>query len=480
MTVKAVFFDMGGTIDTFWYSPEMRLQATPGLQQLLSRAGINLHLTDEQLYELVISGLDHYHQWRLKTFEELPPKQLWCQYILAGYPDNFYQLDSIAEDLMVWIETRYYQRKMRPEIPSVLEALRNMGVKIGLISNVNSRGQVPLNLDQYGIRHYFDPIVLSSEYGRRKPDPAIFHYAARLAHSPTSECIYIGDRISRDIVGAKRAGFHLAIQIRHDFDHGEKDEGAEPDMVINRMTGLLEILRKETIQQSDQIKADGTASKQIRAFIFDMDGVLYFREQRGERITAFLNELGLNGDNISLPQVEALRQQAFTGLMNFDQYHEAILRLHGVTEPELIDRGLQIIREENRTIQYFNGCREVLRTLKENKYYLGIITDTVLPLHVKLKRLEDGGFGDVWDSIISSREVGFHKPDPRIYQEALNQLGITSGQAVFVGHKTSELDGARAVGMVTVAFNYDETADADFYIEKFSDLLELPLMVPQQ
>ena len=69
--------------------------------------------------------------------------------------------------------------------------------------------------------------MLSSEYGRRKPDPAIFHYAARLAKVPTSECIYIGDRIARDVVGAKRAGFHMAIQIAHDFQHGEQDEGAQ-------------------------------------------------------------------------------------------------------------------------------------------------------------------------------------------------------------------------------------------------------------
>jgi putative hydrolase of the HAD superfamily len=81
-----------------------------------------------------------------------------------------------------------------------------MGYKIGLISNVTSLGQVPLNLTQYAIKGYFNPIVLSIEYGRRKPDPAIFHYAARLANSPTSECVYIGDRVARDILGSKRTG----------------------------------------------------------------------------------------------------------------------------------------------------------------------------------------------------------------------------------------------------------------------------------
>jgi FMN phosphatase YigB (HAD superfamily) len=98
------------------------------------------------------------------------------------------------------------------------------------------------------------------------------------------------------------------------------------------------------------------------------------------------------------------------------------------------------------------------------------------PLHVKINKLERGGFGNLWDSIISSLEVGVQKPDPKIYQLALQQLGITSNQAVFVGHKAIELEGARNVGMKTVAFNYDKDAKADYYIKKFSDLVNLPVM----
>ena len=97
------------------------------------------------------------------------------------------------------------------------------------------------------------------------------------------------------------------------------------------------------------------------------------------------------------------------------------------------------------------------------------MTDTAQPLHVKINKLERGGIGHLWDSIIPSSEVGVQKPDPQIYQLALQQLGVTSDQAVFVGHKSTELEGARNVGMKTVAFNYDPDAKADFYIKEFSD-----------
>ena len=68
------------------------------------------------------------------------------------------------------------------------------------------------------------------------------------------------------------------------------------------------------------------------------------------------------------------------------------------------------------------------------------------------------------------------KPDPRIYGAAMQQLGVTSDQVVFVGHKPSELDGAHAVGMKTIAFNYEKNAQADFYIQQFPELLKLPVI----
>ena len=316
MTVKTVFFDMGGTIDTFWYTPEMRLQQTAGLQHLLRFHGIDLHLSDEQLYKLVTDGLARYHQWRLGTLEELPVSVVWRKYILGDCTDSFPQLEVIADNLMVWIETQYYRRQMRPEIPAVLAEIQKRGYKIGLISNVTSRGQVPLNLSQYRIKDYFNPIVLSSEYMRRKPDPAIFHYAARLSNSPTGECIYIGDRISRDVLGARRAGFKLAIQIRHDFIHGESDDGATPDLILNNMTELLDVLDRDARAQKE-IQAEESPENQIRAVLFDADGVLYYRKNKDQEFNAFLKQYGSPGKYVADSEINPFRHQAFIGQITF-------------------------------------------------------------------------------------------------------------------------------------------------------------------
>jgi len=476
MNIQAVFFDMGGTIDTYRYTRELRLEKTPHIQGHLLSVGIHLGLSNEKLFEAISAGLARYHAWSLESLEELPPQCVWGEYILSEFSVDRETLDTIAEDLMCYIETSFYERKMRPEVPAVLEAIKNIGLKIGLISNVNSLGQVPTNLTEYKLRGYFDPVVLSSEYGRRKPDPAIFHHAARLANLPTSHCVHVGDRIARDVLGARRAGFGLTIRIKHDFEHGECDEGATPDYDIENMTELLDILQIERDRVTPVSKPASGAPCPIRALLFDAGDLLYYRPERGKFFTEFLDELGLNSEENYGRERYLLRQQAYRGEMDQEEYQREILSLYGIAEPEQVARGLKAMKKDENNVHFFEGVKETLLTLKEEGYLLGIVTDTANPLHAKLNWFERGGFGHVWDAITSSLDVGVRKPDPKIYCAALEQLGVTVEQTIFLGHKKSELEGARNVGMKTIAFNYDEDALADYYVEKFADILGVPLL----
>jgi HAD superfamily hydrolase (TIGR01509 family) len=150
--------------------------------------------------------------------------------------------------------------------------------------------------------------------------------------------------------------------------------------------------------------------------------------------------------------------------------------MYGITRPEQLARGKQALIDDDANVAFFEGVPETLLALKERGFLLGIVTDTANSISAKLSWFERGGFGHVWDSIISSMDIGTRKPDPRIYQAALQQLGLTPDQAVFVGHRVSELAGARAVGMQTIAFNYDQDASADYFIGQFSDILKVPVL----
>jgi putative hydrolase of the HAD superfamily len=472
MTIRAVFFDMGGTIETFWYTPELRLRATPELRQRLHEAGIDLPHDDRQLYEVINNGWESYHKQSIITMQELPPERVWREFIFPGYPVDKEKLAAAAEELMILLELNFFQRQIRPEVPGVLEEIRGSGYKLGLISNVCSQGQVIRSLKAYGLLDYFDPVVLSSQYGRRKPDPAIFHYAARLAHVPTSQCLYVGDRIARDIVGARRAGYKYAVQIVNEFDHGEKDEGAKSDAVIHRMTGLLDFIQTHKTDR----RFETGRSRRIRALLFDAGDILYFRPNRGQHFKTFLDKVGVIERDLPTEEENNLKAQAYHGQIPQDQYREGLLQLYGVTEPLLVEAGKEALEKDENNIEVFPGVPETLRQLKNAGFLLAVVTDTAVPIHVKLAWFEKGGFGDIWDSVISSREIGVQKPDRVIFQAALEQLGVAKEEAAFIGHSPEELEGARVLGMKTIAFNCDEQVQADLYIEKFEDLLEASIL----
>ncbi len=71
MGIQAVFFDMGGTLERVWYTPEQRLQAASGLRQCLLSGGIDLGLGEKDFYELVSIGYKRYHHWSVNLMDEL-------------------------------------------------------------------------------------------------------------------------------------------------------------------------------------------------------------------------------------------------------------------------------------------------------------------------------------------------------------------------------------------------------------------------
>ncbi len=371
MTIQAVFFDMGGTIETFWYSRESRLRATPGLRQRLLSAGIELPWTDEQLYEVVATGLERYHQRSLVSLDELPPARVWREFVFADHAVDPLRLEAAGEDLMLYVETRFYERAMRPESPEVLDAIRRMGLKIGLISNVCSHGQVPLCLNEYGLRSFFDPVVLSSEYGRRKPDPSIFHYAARLAETPTSACAYVGDRVSRDIKGSRAAGYGLSVQIRHDFRHNEDDQGPAPDETIDSLAELVEILRREQSPQAQRSRPRPDPNLRVRALLFDAGDILYRRPAKGRCLAEFLTARGLNVKDVPVEVVRSLREGAYRGELGQEQYRRALLGLYGVIDSAAVEQGMRALEQDDQSVRIIDGVAETLIRLKARGYLSG-------------------------------------------------------------------------------------------------------------
>lgn len=473
MALKAVFFDIGGTIDTFCYTRELRIDNAGLVRNCLRQAGIDLPMDDAQIADSITGGAAAYVKWNMETNIELKPAEIWSRYFLKDATIPAARLEPVGEELAFLYETRLYTRVLRPEAPAVLEAIRALGLKIGCISNTQSLRQVPYNLAEYGISQYFDPVVLSSSYGRRKPDPAIFYYAARLGGVPTGACMYVGDRINRDILGAQRAGFRATVQIVHPYDSGETDEGAVPDAVITNLADLLPIIAAEL--EKDRRLGEPRSGRRVKAVFFDAGDILYHRPHRDRHLKHFLQAKTLNPRPDFETEKHRLREQAYAGKLPRRKYYEQVIQLYGLVSPEDIASGAQAMRADDNTVEIFDGAAETIRELKARGFILGIITDTALPTSKKLGWFDRDGFGRLWDIVISSKEMGVRKPAPCMYEEALAQASVRPDQAVFVGHKPSELDGARAVGMHTIALNYEPGSQADLYIDDIRSLTSAAL-----
>jgi putative hydrolase of the HAD superfamily len=89
----------------------------------------------------------------------------------------------------------------------------------------------------------------------------------------------------------------------------------------------------------------------------------------------------------------------------------------------------------------------------KKKYKLGLITNT-LPETKKeniMKLLCEAGIGEYFDQILVSSELGFGKPDPRIFHLMLNMLDVKPEESVMIGNTIStDIFGGNRIGMQTI------------------------------
>lgn len=92
-----------------------------------------------------------------------------------------------------------------------------------------------------------------------------------------------------------------------------------------------------------------------------------------------------------------------------------------------------------------------LAALKDRGLRLGLISNLSLLPHKVREDLEALGIAPYLDAETFSSEVGYRKPDARIFRHALGLLGEDPSHAVFVGDRLNDdVVGAQAVGMRTI------------------------------
>ena len=249
--IKAVIFDMGGVIHTMRFTREQALLYAEETIAFLKEHGITIADTPEAFIDALREADEVRKRHNKRTGKELPPLESWADIYLAKYGVTQAQIFPIADELALrWSRDRGEDIVRLGLFPTVQE-LRSMGMRMGIISNTQSRSFVPWQLSKYGVSLYFEYVLLSSVCGLRKPDPAIFDLCANSMGLEKHELAYVGDTVSRDVIGVRDAGWAVMIRLLHPEATQEtlareqalEQNGYSPDYTIHALSEIPAIIR---------------------------------------------------------------------------------------------------------------------------------------------------------------------------------------------------------------------------------------------
>lgn len=106
-----------------------------------------------------------------------------------------------------------------PDVIETLDELRSRGFRLGVISNFAD--SLPRILKAKGLAPYFDPMIVSTEVGLEKPDPAIFRLALERSGLPADQVLYVGDHEINDVYAPGLVGIDAVRILRYDYHEGE-------------------------------------------------------------------------------------------------------------------------------------------------------------------------------------------------------------------------------------------------------------------
>jgi putative hydrolase of the HAD superfamily len=233
--LRAVLFDWGDTLMQWEWDDEL-LEAghRAGLDAIgrsdLAAGGL-VTARFRELYEPLFS--------QAGTLEELEYPGL-VRELLAHFG-----VEPTDDELDAYLEAEHTAwsaaRQLGATTHALLESLRSRGLKLGIVSNALDPG--PLlhrDLADTGVAERVDFAVFSSEFGFRKPHPAIFERALSALEVDAAEALFVGDRLYEDVRGASEAGMKTvqALWFRAD----EHPKGGEPDYQAFTQFDILNIV----------------------------------------------------------------------------------------------------------------------------------------------------------------------------------------------------------------------------------------------
>ena len=255
--IQAICFDVGGTLRATVKNRESNLDYIRKLQSFLGVTG-----EPGEFLTLLRKREKEYRKWCKKTLLELPETELWTRFMLPDFPHEFVWQNAVKLNQM-WRASRNNQ--IFPDAVSTIKALAKRGYKLSIVSNTTSSIEAHALLADNGLTELIHPVILSCVVGSRKPHPSMFLQAARGMGVLPQNCAYVGDNISRDLIGATQAGFGAVIMINmtgYQTDEYDPDDDFQAETIteikpqyrIGCLGELLDIFQGVPVTNSQEFE----------------------------------------------------------------------------------------------------------------------------------------------------------------------------------------------------------------------------------
>jgi putative hydrolase of the HAD superfamily len=241
MDIRAVAFDVNGTL--------VRILTEDGMNEIFRSAAHFLtyqgvDLGRHQVRDLYFRIMTEQQRASPEEHPEFDAVGIWRS-IIEGHLTAFTRALPAAklEQMPLFLAemSRGISRRrlgLYPHVREVLDALQGR-YPLALVTDGQS-AYARAELHKVGLLEYFDPIIVSGDYGYRKPDRRLFQFALDGMRAAAGNALYVGNDMHRDIFGAREAGLKTVM---FDSDQGKKIHlDCVPDYTITDLRDLLKIL----------------------------------------------------------------------------------------------------------------------------------------------------------------------------------------------------------------------------------------------
>lgn len=242
MVIRGLLFDINGTLTDIhtneWHDDIYRI-----LSNLLSYQGIALGPN-----EVKDSYFQIMKEQRATSNERHPEFDAVAVFgeIITRHTTDFTRLlppEKLGQLPQFLAETHRAASRWRLQLyDGVEETIRHLRMKyhLAIISDGQTAYAVP-ELHAVGLLGSFDPVIISGDFGFRKPDQRLFEKALIIMQMEPSEVLFVGNDMYRDVYGAQKLGIKT-IFFRSNQGQQEKED-VKPDYIIYNFPELLNAVR---------------------------------------------------------------------------------------------------------------------------------------------------------------------------------------------------------------------------------------------